>query len=181
MPASLIARNRIQKLFLKEENTLRLNAHVAPLRSHEHQDGCRAVFEEGDWDIFTVANRNKCECDWSAKPDGSSCDCRYAKEEETFTEIYCSIQATVGDDYPTILRKMSKRVEKRDKQGVKERVEEINEAKRLGVPWPPTPTHYVLLVGELTTGEITREELSQLFAQKYIKVAFLDNLGLAPQ
>ena len=181
MPASLIARNRIQRLFLKEENAVRLSAHVASLRSHERQSGCSVVFEEGDWDIFTEASRLRCECDWSAKPDGSSCDCRYAKEEETWTHMYCSIQAAVGDDYPTILRKMSKQVEKRHKQGVKERVEEINEAKRLGVPWPPTTSHYVLLVGELTTGEITREELSQLFGQKQIKVVFLDNLGLAPQ
>ena len=182
MAAALIARNRIQKLFLAEQNTEKLFVHVVPLSTHEKRYDASAEFEKGDWDVHAIIWSYRCECDSQATLDGARCSCRYAKESDTVINVRCTIQATIGDDYPTVLRKMSKRVEKTHNQRVKERAQDVKQARALGQPLPsPSPTHYVLLVGELTTEEITREELSQIFDYKGIKVVFLDNLGCAPQ
>jgi hypothetical protein len=181
MAAALVARNRIQKLFLNDEFVGKLCLHVAPLRLHENPGERFVEFEEGDWDILATTGRRRCECDWNAKPENSFCDCRYEKEEESWNEMCCSIQATIGDDYPSVLRKMSKRVKKGLEQAVKERAKEVKEAHSVGERAPPhTPRHFILLVGKLTTEEITHEELSQIFEQKRIKVVFLSELGVEP-
>jgi len=179
MAASLIARNKIQKLFLNDENAKKLSLYLAPLDSHEHLEHYGVEFEVGDWDVDISTSKNKCMCDWSAKQKNSTCDCCYANSDSKWSTIHCTIQPSLGDDYPIVLRKMSKRVDKTHELAVKRRTLEMKETCRLGVrPLPLDRVHYVLLVGSLTTEEITREELSLIFKQKSVTIVYMCDLGL---
>ena len=137
--------NRLQNLFLDDENVKKLLKHVNKQSKNKNvyiDVGCCVVEGIYNWDI-TVEGSTwwLCSCDWSLE-DKDVCDCetfkkfitKYNIPEKTknrgfddmrYRDYYCEIKPLLGDDYPNVLRKMKQQMELTDcyisKQNEKEK------------------------------------------------------------
>lgn len=194
--------NKLQKTFLNKDIALKFISKVHPLLVGEKNTDYSTEFEGMfNWDlIINNISRFRCICDWETKKD-DRCSCKYEKEDDVSKEpIFCEIKPSIGDDYPSVLRKMKTQIELTRKSMNSERLEHLKalgytdsiggckweDLKEIRGLLSSTPNcwnigfrpMYVLLVGKITTDTITREELVKIFNQTCIKVVFVEELDI---
>ena len=119
--------NKLQNLFLEEENVKTLLKHVNKQSKNVYSEiGICKVEGIYNWDL-TVEDSNwwLCSCDWDIE-DKNCCDCETFKKfiEKykipksvgqggcvSYHNYYCEIKPLLGDDYPCVLRKMKQQIE----------------------------------------------------------------------
>jgi hypothetical protein len=137
--------NRLQNLFLDDENVKKLLKHVNKQSNNKNvyiEVGTGIVEGIYNWD-FTIEGSSwwLCSCDWSLE-DKDVCDCETFKKfmkkynipekmknmgfsDMRYRDYYCEIKPLLGDDYPNVLRKMKQQMELTDcyvsKQNEKEK------------------------------------------------------------
>jgi uncharacterized protein (DUF3820 family) len=205
-PSKTPEHNRIQKLFLNNDMTMNFVKKLYPFLKDEgvFEDDMRPDVEfEGmfNWDlIINNISRYRCICKWETMEEGSSCCCKYEKEDDVYKpNIYCEIKPTIGDDYPAVLRKMGIQKEVTNKHLDGKKKEKLKELGYTGDGFGGSAysnlkvikgildyktniwnidysSRYILLIGELSTNEITKEDLLKIFKQKNIDVIFMNDL-----
>jgi len=117
--------NKLQNLFLKNENVERLLKKVFKKTSKNIiiNEG-KIIFEEiFNWDIVVENYTWRLyDCDWTDETK-DNCDCEIYKkhiekykipenaEDLKLNGLYCEIKPCLGDDYPCVLRKMKTQIE----------------------------------------------------------------------
>ena len=194
--------NKLQKTFLNKDIALKFVNKIYPLLVDEKDNTDFTTEFEGMfiWDLIVDSiYRWKCICD--LKEDDSLCSCKYEKDDDICkNSIFCEIKPSIGDDYPSVLRKMKTQIELTRKSKNNDRLERLkslgytdsiggckwNDLKEIRGLLSKIPNgwnsgyypNYVLLVGKITTDTITREELVKIFNQTYITVIFVEELDI---
>ena len=107
----------------------------------------------------------------------SDCD---SKEDENLYEIKikiyemdyaicCELKPTLGDDYPTVLRKLKTQIE----LTINHKTVGYNKGKP---SFEGKKKMFVLIIGTFTSIHTTKEQLIEIFAQSNIKVLFTDEI-----
>jgi hypothetical protein len=122
--------NRIQNLFLEEENVKKLLIKVFDLRLKHLYIDCDPKYHvkfEGqfNWDlIINRCNYHYCSCIFDENDDNCECVCdTYTNfrtrhkipkgwvDGKNLENVYCEIKPVLGDDYPCVLRKMNTQIQ----------------------------------------------------------------------
>ena len=185
--------NKLQNLFLKNENVENLLKKVFKKYKNIKIDKGKVIFEwKFNWDLV-VKEYRWCLCDCTKE----CCDCevyeqfveKYIHSEWyasiKFHELYCEIKPLLGDDYPSVLRKMTSQIELTNNYARKENepFNELSEQNRYIIFTKEErfdnsqcsihPT-YVLLVKDFRSSVTTKEQLITIFKQSNIRVVFFD-------
>lgn len=197
--------NKIQNLFLEEENVKKLLVKVFKLKSNHLMLECNTKYcvkfeKQYNWDLFT----DRCNfwyCSCTGDDDDFKCVCQENKkfmkkynipkdcDLEIYTEnIYCEIKPILGDDYPCVLRKMNTQIKLTDNyislenEKIKishekdRRYYKSSEEYKFAFQESIIKPHYVLLVKDFASSTTTKDQLIQIFQQSYIKVIFLKDI-----
>ena len=122
--------NRIQNLFLEEENVKKLLIKVFNITLKHLYIDCDPKYYvkfEGqfNWDlIIKRCNYHYCSCTFDENDDNCECVCdtytnfrtrhKIPNEwefEKNLQNVYCEIKPILGDDYPCVLRKMNTQIQ----------------------------------------------------------------------
>ena len=124
--------NKMQNLFLEEENVKKLLGKVFKLKLNHLYIDCNPKYDikfetQYNWDLFI----NRCPywyCSCQVDDDDFKCICQENKNfkkkynipnndidyEKYSQNIYCEIKPLLGDDYPCVLRKMNTQIKLTD-------------------------------------------------------------------
>lgn len=196
--------NRIQNLFLEEENVKKLLSKVFNLKlKHLHID-CDPEYsvkfeKQFNWDLFvdrciyyycSCGTIDDCECEeyktFNNKhpiPEGSELGRRLGT-------VYCEIKPVLGDDYPCLLRKMNTQIQltnnyiTKHNDQLKQSYEKdwrrgycsSKESSIYDLMQEQIKPNYILLVKDFSSSTTTKEQLIQIFQQSNIKVIFLKDI-----
>lgn len=187
--------NKLQNLFLDSKNIMKFVERVftVPKNAFVSQD-CSAEFEGiFNWDLI-ISGNDYCICKCKSFETKKECSCSWNDDEVNYLpQIYCEIKPSIGDDYPEVLRKMKKQMsltdahnnscktkelQKLDENWFQNR-EEIKGLKSCFVnAWNAhLRAQYVLFVKELSSRNITKEQLVKIFEeQSNIRIVFLEDV-----
>jgi hypothetical protein len=207
-PSKTPEHNRMQNLFLDNKRVAQFYTYIYTHQPHivrypqcvisyfklevENSKHNSAIFEGYyNWDIIfdggIAYSKHKGTCDHAA----CNKTCYYDDDMEDYDipSIHIEIKPLVGDDYPSILRKMKTQIDltkkKLDQRHEEEIKQEEEEARRSGrreyLLWLRNSCKrkcgmYYLLIKEYQSSTTTKEELIQIFGQSYIHVIFLHDL-----
>ena len=193
--------NKLQNLFLDDENIKKLLKKLYNKNSKNVKIETGKVKFEGmyNWDLLL------CDFTWYRDCDCShECDCNILKkhckehkipsdgEDLKYDELYCEIKPLMGDDYPCVLRKMTKQIELTNNYAKKQNEETeqryIKEYKE-GYFWRSNKDlyhydlkqayinpKYALILGDFNSSTTTKEQLIKIFKNSDIKIVFIDEL-----
>ena len=195
--------NKLQNLFLEKENVEKMLKKIfADFRFKKNIDYYNATIEFEalyNWDVSITNigyNKSKCKCDWELKGDDSDCDCGEGYEDGDDNEYNCSnifieIKPCLGDDYPSVLRKMKTQIDLTNMSLDKKKQSELDElGYKEGTLFGPNWTEikwihknynaykgkYFLLIKEYNSTNTSKEKLIEIFNQTFIKIIFIDEL-----
>jgi hypothetical protein len=207
--ASEIAeRNKIQNLFLEEENVIKLLQVLFKKTSKNDFINPGETTFEGmfDWDLVVEDSTwHSCNCDEYSQ----ECNCelfkQYVADNNIPTDcdrflklnnLYCKIKPSLGDDYPSVLRKMKTQIEQTNKYATKHNQEkqklykkEYDEDREMRKYYVDNTgsynfhlkqesifPEYVLIIKDFNSTATTKEQLIQIFNQSKIKIVFINEL-----
>ena len=84
--------------------------------------------------------------------------------------IYIEIKPLMGDDYPNVLRKMNTQ-RNLTKSTMNKKIKEEGFVPEGWRVW------YILLIGEYSSQNTTKEQIKKIFRQSYITVVFINELS----
>jgi len=196
--------NNLQNLFLNNENVEKIvkimNKNFKYKKNLECW-GTNKVEFEGifNWDVIIpdiVYTKSKCKCNWELKEEDSCCDCGegYEDNDEDYynrPNIYIEIKPCLGDDYPSVLRKMKNQIELTKISLNKKKKNELDELGYKkgfvgGKNWSEIiyihknydayTGKFILLIKDFHSNNTTKEQLIEIFNQTFIKVLFTNEL-----
>lgn len=161
--------NKLQNLFLENENTIKLIRRVLFNKTGKYSTKIvydfRVVFETiFNWDVL-IENISiyKCIC------DNDICQGCDGSDYREYNDICIEIKPILGDDYPCVLRKMKTQMEL-TKHEYTDKEEKCIFIKYKFIP------KFVLLIKEYSSSTTSKEQLIQIFQQSRIHVVFIDEL-----
>jgi hypothetical protein len=149
--------NKLQNLFLDETNAQLLIDYLRTDRkiNYKHNLWTKTIFEgENNWDII-ISFFGTDEDILNDENEKKICFCHTNK-------IYCELKPLLGDDYPSVLRKMKTQ-------------KEVS-FKRTNKQYFPEKLEFVLLIKEFSSHTTTKKELTEIFGAHEIRVVFMENL-----
>lgn len=105
----------------------------------------------------------KCECGGPANKSATTLNFRIFPRE---IDLYIEIKPLLGDDYPTVLRKMANQIT-------------LTRAQRKSNYQRQDNVSFILLIKEFKAESTTVEQLRKIFAQKGISVVFMNEVEKA--
>lgn len=197
--------NKIQNLFLEEENVKKLLVKVFKLKLNHLYIDCDPKYsvkfeKQYNWDLFIDRNDfSYCSC--PDDDDDFKCVCEEKKnykkrynipKDRDFRKksenIYCEIKPLLGDDYPCVLRKMNTQIKLTDNfislENDKFKISHENDRRyynsyeeyKFAFQENIIKPNYILLVKDFTSSTTTKEQLIEIFQQSNIKVIFLKDV-----
>ena len=193
--------NKLQNLFLNNENVekiIKLMNNIFKYKKNIDYYNATAEFEGlFNWDVI-IQNivYNKSKCNWELKEEYSCCDCGEGYEDNddeyyNCPNIYIEIKPCLGDDYPSVLRKMKNQIEltnislnkqqqnELDELGYKKGYvggENWSEIKYIHKNYNAYKGEFILLIKDFHSNNTTKEQLIEIFNQTFIKVVFINEL-----
>ena len=159
--------NRIQNLFLEEENVKKFLLKVFTFKILENlhiccnPKDCVKFEQKFNWDLIIDGNAYWY---WYCTCEVDECVCDTYKNLPHLLNrlwlfpVYCEIKPVLGDDYPCVLRKMNTQI------------------LLTNGGYEESDNKYVLLVKDFSSSTTTKKQLIQIFKQSYIKVVFLNDI-----
>ena len=207
-PSKTPEHNRIQNLFLSNKRVVQFYTHIYTHQPRivtypqcvirhfklevEDSKYNNAIFEGYyNWDVIFDGGIAYSKHKGTCNHDSCNKTCYYDDdlEEYDIPSIHIEIKTLVGDDYPSILRKMKTQIDLTNKKLDKRREDDIKkeeeEARRTGrrdfLLWLRNKSKrdrgmYYLLIKDYQSSTTTKEELIQIFEQSYIHILFLRDL-----
>lgn len=195
--------NKLQNMFLDNKNVEKLLRFIYKkfkYKKNINYYNVRAEFESlFNWDVIIqdiVYNKSKCKCNWELKEEDSCCDCGEGYEDNddeyyNCPNIYIEIKPCLGDDYPSVLRKMKNQIEltkillnkkkqnELDELGYKEGFvggKNWSEIRYIRKNYNAYECEFILLIQDFNSNNTTKEQLIEIFNQTFIKVVFINEL-----
>jgi uncharacterized protein (DUF3820 family) len=197
--------NSLQNLFLDKNNIVQFYKYIytniikdkysnCVFRSMEkgYENPPKPEFEGCfNWDVvfdgnFMAWNKHKDNCDHK-EDENCNKSCFYDNDDNDYDtySIYIEIKPLVGDDYPTILRKMKTQIELTHKKMMNEHEKLIKQEKDIynwdHANWlkDKSKAHigrYFLLIKDFQSSTTTIDELKKIFSQTGIYVVFFRDI-----
>jgi uncharacterized protein (DUF3820 family) len=195
--------NKLQNMFLDNkllEKIIKITNKNFIYKKNIDYYNVRAEFEGlFNWDVIIpdiCYNKSKCKCNWKLKEEDSVCDCGEGYEDNddeyyNCRNIYIEIKPCLGDDYPSVLRKMKSQIELTNISLKKKRQNELDELgykegyvggqnwaeiKYIHKNYDAYQGKFILLIKDFNSNNTTKEQLIEIFNQTFIKVVFINEL-----
>ena len=195
--------NKLQNLFLENENVEKIikimNKNFIYKKNIDYYNATAEFEGLFNWDVIIpniVYNKSKCKCNWELKEEYSCCDCGEGYEDNdrelyNCPNIYIEINPCLGDDYPSVLRKMKNQIELTKISLNKQQQNELDELEYKkgyvgGKNWSEIKYilknyneykgEFILLIKDFHSNNTTKEQLIEIFNQTFIKVVFTNEL-----
>lgn len=199
------AHNKLQNMFLREENVKKLVKLLYPWKNTVTSN-FKCEFEASyNWDAEISdlrCTRKKSLCNECKIDNTTYCDdCEYINGDEfeeprILPNIYMELKPQLGDDYPCVLRKMKTQISltmdklKKEKQeilaeaGYVEGKQQLFASEELRDAYKFINTNYeyflggkyVLLVQNFESNSINKDDLKRVFNQTHIRIIFVNEL-----
>ena len=165
------AHNKLQNMFLRQENIKKLVKLLYPQKNTVTSDS-RCEFESSyNWDVEISDlryTRKKSLCNEYKIDNTTYCDdCEYIDGEEEahyLPNIYMELKPILGDDYPNVLRKMKTQISLTNDKLEKEQHYQYFHGE------------FVLLVQNFESTSTTKDDLKRIFNQTHIRIIFTNEL-----
>lgn len=201
--------NMLQNMFLENENIetfLRFIYKNFKYRKNVFYSYARCEFEGiFNWDVIIdnlTFTKLQCKCNWDEKEEDDICECNYEDNDDyeyCLRNVYIEIKPLMGDDYPSVLRKMKTQQEltintlNQDKKDmlddvgyikgknsileygskfeeVKQTMEFVNKNYRM------FQGTYILLIKEYNSINTPKDKLIKIFKKSNIDIVFTNDV-----
>jgi len=202
--------NKLQNIFLENENVETLLRFIYKNFKYKKNVSYSTAFCEFEgmfnWDIIIKDlsfTKIQCNCNWDEKEEGDVCECKYEdndRYEYALSNHYIELKPLLGDDYPSVLRKMKLQKELtlnsllKEKQNMLDEVgyvkgkksifeygsknfEEVKETLDiLTKDFRIFQGEFILLIKEYNSTNTPKDKLIEIFNQSNIQIVFINEL-----